>query len=126
MQGDDNPDGPLTREQAVVMNNQLDEDEDAFYDQFVTQFFSVDGKLLVSDEEREKALAMTRQADHQAALTCMTSWATTDFRDDLPRLTVPTLVMHGDGDGTVPFEGSGCNVSHAAEFNRGLTEFLAG
>jgi pimeloyl-ACP methyl ester carboxylesterase len=77
----------------------------------------------------------------------MTSFGTTDFREDLPHLTVPTLVLHGDGDGTVPFEGSGrrtheavkqsellvlagaphgCNVSHADEFNRGLTGFLAG
>ncbi|HEY2237852.1 MAG TPA: alpha/beta hydrolase [Streptosporangiaceae bacterium] len=147
MQDDDNPDGPLTRAQAVQMNNDLTEDEDAFYDQFITQFFSVNGKLAVSEEERQKALALTRQADKQAALTCMTSFGTTDFREDLPHLTVPTLVLHGDGDGTVPFEGSGrrtheavkqsellvlagaphgCNVSHADEFNRGLTGFLAG
>ena len=147
LRGDDNPDGPLTREQAVKMNNDLTTDEESFYDQFITQFFSVDGKLAVSEEERQKALALTRQADQRAALTCMTSFATTDFREDLPHLTVPTLVLHGDGDGTVPFEGSGrrthkavkqsellvlagaphgCNVSHAAEFNRGLTGFLAG
>ena len=59
---------------------------------------------------------------------------------------VPTLVIHGDSDGTVPFEVSGqrtaaaiagsklhvvkegphgLNVSHASEFNEQLLGFLA-
>ena len=76
----------------------------------------------------------------------MEAFGTTDFRGDLPKDTVPTLVIHGDSDGTVPFEGSGqrtheavagselaliagaphgLNVSHAPEFNRALIGFLA-
>ena len=146
LQGSDNPDGPLTKQQAAEMTKDLTKDQDAFYDQFTTQFFSVDGKLQVSDNERQEALAQTRQADKKAALACMTSFGTTDFREDLPHVTVPTLVLHGDGDGTVPFEGSGkrtheaipqsqlhvilgaphgCNVSHAEEFNRVLVDFLS-
>ena len=75
----------------------------------------------------------------------MESFGTTDFRPDLPNITVPTLVLHGNGDETVPFEGSGlrthaaipqselvvlngaphgCNVSHADEFNAALVSFL--
>jgi len=75
----------------------------------------------------------------------MASFGATDFRDDLPNVTVPTLVLHGDGDATVPFEGSGarthqaiadselvvlpgaphgCNVSHADQFNAALLDFL--
>jgi len=59
---------------------------------------------------------------------------------------VPTLILHGDSDGTAPFEGSGqrthagvrgselhliagashgCNVSHTGEWNQALIEFLA-
>jgi pimeloyl-ACP methyl ester carboxylesterase len=145
LQGDDNPDGPLTKQQAAEMTRDLTKDQDAFYDQFTTQFFSVNGELKVSEQERRNAIAQAGQADKKAALACMASFGTTDFRDDLPNVTVPTLVLHGDGDGTVPFEGSGrrtheavkqsdlllvpdaphgLNVSHAAEFNRGLTEFL--
>ena len=41
-------------------------------------------------------------------LACMESFGTTDFRPDLPSITVPALVLHGNGDETVPFEGSGC------------------
>ncbi|HEY2281850.1 MAG TPA: alpha/beta hydrolase [Streptosporangiaceae bacterium] len=146
LQSNDNPEGPLTKQQAAVMTKDLTKDQDSFYDQFTTQFFSVDGKLQVSEDERQEALAQTKQADKKAALACMTSFGTTDFREDLPHVTVPTLVLHGDGDATVPFEGSGkrtheaivqsqlhvilgaphgCNVSHAEEFNRELVDFLS-
>ncbi|WP_432524469.1 alpha/beta fold hydrolase [Kineococcus sp. SYSU DK006] len=145
-QGEDNPDGPLTKEQAAQMEAALKADEDSFYDGFVTDFFSVDGVLKVSEAQRQEALALTKQADKKAALKAMAAFGTTDFRADLTEVSVPTLVLHGDGDGTVPFEGSGArthaaipgsrlhviaggphgiNVSHAEEFNRVLLEFLA-
>ncbi len=75
----------------------------------------------------------------------MESFATTDFREDLKKVTVPTLVLHGDADGIVPFEGSGartllaisgsreslltgaphgCTASHTAEWNAALLTFL--
>ena len=102
LQGSDNPDGPLTKQQAAEMTKDLTKDQDGFYDQFTTQFFSVDGKLQVSEDERQEALAQTKQADKKAALACMTSFGTTDFREDLPHVTVPTLVLHGDGDAHRP------------------------
>ena len=45
----------------------------------------------------------------------MDAWATTDFRDDLPKVNVPTLVIHGDSDGIVPFEGSGKRTHEAID-----------
>ena len=146
LQTDDNPDGPLTKEKAAEMTAGLTEDPDAFYDDFTQQFFSVDGELKVTEQQRQDALAICKQADKKAALACMASFGTTDFRDDLPHVTVPTLVIHGDGDAVVPFEGSGkrthaaishselvvlegaphgCNVSHAKSFNEALVEFLS-
>lgn len=143
---DDNPEGPLTKEQAAEMSKNLAADERSFYDGFTTQFFSVDGELKVSESQRQAAIALCHQADQKAALACMTSFGTTDFRDDLPNVTVPTLVMHGDGDAIVPFDGSGkrtheaiphselvvlagaphgCNVSHPQAFNDALLGFLA-
>lgn len=145
-QTEDNPDGPLTKDLAEEMTEGLSTDRDGFFDQFTTQFFSVDGVLKVTEEQRRTALAMCHQSDQKAALGCMEAFGTTDFRDDLPKVTVPTLVVHGDGDATVPFEGSGArtdtaipqsrlevvpgaphglNVSHADEFNRILTGFLS-
>ncbi|KSU78638.1 Pimeloyl-ACP methyl ester carboxylesterase [Pseudarthrobacter enclensis] len=146
MQSVDNPDGPLTREQADGMARDLAEDEAAFYDAFTRDFFSVGGDLKVSEVQRKEAVALCGQADRKAALACMAAFGETDFRGDLEEVTVPALVIHGDGDATVPYEGSGdrthaaladsevhvirggphgCNVSHADEWNRAVIDFLA-
>lgn len=142
----DNPDGPLDDATAGQMQSSLNDDRDSFFDQFTTQFYSVGDDLKVSEQQRQQAIALCHQSDQRAALGCMEAFATTDFRADLPAITVPALVIHGDGDGVVPFEGSGarthaalpqselvvlagaphgCNVSHAAEFNAALVAFLA-
>ncbi|MCG5432906.1 alpha/beta hydrolase [Mycobacterium sp. MYCO198283] len=145
LQTADNPEGPLTKTAAAELAAGLTKNEDSFYDQFMTDFFSANGELKVTEQQRQDALALCKQADKSAALACMTAFGTTDFRDDLPNVTVPTLVIHGDADATVPFEGSGkrtheavvdsrlqliadaphgLNVSHADEFNRVLLDFL--
>ncbi|WEK03146.1 MAG: alpha/beta hydrolase [Candidatus Devosia phytovorans] len=145
MQGPDNPEGPLTKEKAGEMEAGLKHDRAAFFDQFTKGFFSAKDVLKVSEEDRQKAIALCQQSDQTAALGCMKSFGTTDFRDDLTKVTVPTLVIHGDSDGVVPFEGSGkrthqaiagsqlvvvpdaphgFNVSHAEEFNAALIAFL--
>ena len=142
----DNPDGPLSVKDAAQMAASLAKNQDAFYDQFVTDFFSVDGELKVSDDQRKAALDMCHRAGKAAALACMSSFGKTDFREDLPKVTVPSIVIHGDSDATVPFKGSGkrthealpgsrlnliagaphgVNVSHADEFNAALLDFLA-
>jgi pimeloyl-ACP methyl ester carboxylesterase len=146
LHGSTNPDGPLPKSQATTMTAQLTANEDAFYDDFITQFFSVDGVLKVSEADRQEAIALAKQASKVAALEAMASFAFTDFRDDLTKVTVPTLVIHGDGDTTVPFEGSGARThaaipsselhivvgaphgvtfSDAEEWNRVVLEFLA-
>jgi non-heme chloroperoxidase len=143
-QTDDNPDGPLDDATAQQFEDGITSDRDAFFDQFCTMFFSVGDELKVSEEQRQEALALCKQSDVQAAEGCMQAFASTDFRDDLPKIAVPTLVIHGDSDGIVPFEGSGkrtheaiegselvlvegaphgFNVSHATEFNQALLAF---
>ena len=145
LHSDDNEDGPLTEDAAGEMKSGLESDRDAFFDEFTTAFFSAGEELKVSEEQRQEAVTMCQQSDQEAALGCMEAFGTTDFRDDLTKVSVPTLVIHGDSDGTVPFEGSGkrthetiegstlvvieggphgCNVSHADEFNRALLDFL--
>jgi len=146
MQTPGNPDGPLTAGEAAKMTAALTADQDSFYDDFTTKFFSANGELMVTEGQRQEALAMCAQADKKAALACMAAFGTTDFTDDLPKVSVPTLVLHGDSDGIVPLAGSGqrthdalptselhviagaphgCNVSHTNEWNTTVLAFLA-
>jgi len=147
LKSDMNPEGPLEKAKADEMKDGLEADPESFYDEFTKQFFSAnaDGTILVSDEERQAAIEMCRQADTAAALGAMEAFATTDFRTDLISIIKPTLIIHGDSDGIVPFEGSGkrtheaipqselhvikggphgINASHADEFNKVLIDFL--
>ncbi|MFD4639008.1 alpha/beta fold hydrolase [Lentzea sp. NPDC058436] len=147
LQSGDNPEGPLTKSQAAGMAASLTKDRDEFFDGFVTEFFSADGELKVTREQWQEARDLCDQADKKAALACMGIFGATDFRDDLAKFSVPALVLHGDSDATVPYEGSGArthlavagsrqhviaggphgvNVSHADEWNRVLIEFLRG
>ena len=141
-----NPEGPLSAVEAGKMTAALAANQKSFYGDFTTQFYSVDGELKVTEAQRQEAIALALQSSKVAALACMAAFGTTDFRDDLKLVTVPTLVIHGDGDATVPFEGSGArthqaitgselyvvkgaphgvNVSHSEEWNRVVLEFLA-
>jgi pimeloyl-ACP methyl ester carboxylesterase len=145
MKSADNPDGPLIPEKAQQMRQALEQDRDAFFDQFTEEFYSANGVFQVTESQRSEAIALCRQSAQPAALACMDAFSTTDFREDLKRLTVPTLVIHGDADAIVPIEGSGqrthravrhsqlvtvsgaphgLNVSHAQAFNNALLTFL--
>jgi pimeloyl-ACP methyl ester carboxylesterase len=141
----DNPEGPLTPEKAQQTKRALQEDRASFFDLFTKDFFSAHGVLQVSEAQRSEAVALCNQSAQHAALACMDSFVTTDFREDLKKVTVPTLVIHGEADAIVPLEGSGLrthravahsqlvkvkgaphglNVSHAQVFNDALLLFL--
>jgi non-heme chloroperoxidase len=141
----DNPDGPLTPDAAQQKKQAFEHDRSAYFEQFTQAFFSAHGKLLVTESQRQEAIALCHQSAPHAALACMDSFATTDFRDDLMKVKVPTLVIHGDADAIVPIEGSGqrthravshsqlasvsgaphgLNLSHAQVFNEALLSFL--
>ena len=141
----DNPEGPLTPEKAQQKKQALEQDRSAYFDEFTRNFFSANGALQVTESQRSEAIALCQQSAQHAALACMDSFGTTDFREDLKKVTVPTLVIHGEADAIVPIEGSGqrthravlhselvmvngaphgLNVSHAQAFNDALLSFL--
>lgn len=141
----DNPDGPLTTEEAQAHKEALEQDRGGFFDQFTKNFFSAHGVLQVTEAQRADAIALCHQSAQHAALACMDAFGTSDFREDLKKVTVPTLVIHGEADAIVPIEGSGerthrciahsklvrlngaphgLNVSHAPAFNDSLLSFL--
>lgn len=121
MQGPGNPDGPLTPEKAQQSKAALEQDRSAFFDHFTRDFFSADGVLQVTEAQRADAIALCHQSAPHAALACMDSFGTTDFRDDLRRVTVPTLVVHGTADAIVPIEGSGLRTHHAVPHSQLVT-----
>lgn len=145
MQTADNPKGPLTPEKAQEKKMSLQQDRNAYFDQFTQNFFSANGALQVTESQRSEAIALCNQSAQHAALACMDSFGTTDFREDLTKVKVPTLVIHGDADAIVPIEGSGLrthsavphsklvtingaphglNLTHAQAFNEALLSFL--
>ncbi len=147
MKSPDNPHGPLTPEKAEEKAQGLKADRHTYFDDFTRNFFSVDGELHVDESQRQAAIGLCLQSNQIAALACMHAFSTTDFRDDLKRISVPALVLHGDSDAVVPFEGSGalthaaiehselhvlkhaphgCNTSHSELFNAALLAFLRG
>jgi non-heme chloroperoxidase len=61
----------------------------------------------VSEGTRAAFWRQGLQAGHRNALECIGAFSATDFRGDLAKVDVPTLVIHGDDDQVVPFEVGG-------------------
>lgn len=143
----DNPEGPLTPEQAQQKKQALEQDRGASLERFTRDFYSAYGVLQVTESQLGDTLTLCHESAPHAALACMDAFAMTDFRDDLKQVSVPTLVIHGTADAIVPIEGSGLrihravphstlvrvdgaphglNVSHAQVFNEALLSFLRG
>ena len=92
----------------ATMAEAIKEDRAKFFASFFKDFFGV-GMMShpVSDELLEWARSVSMQASLKATLECAKSFATTDFRGDLAAFNVPTLIIHGTGDKTVPIDAAG-------------------
>jgi len=143
---DDNPDGGLDDATIQQFEDGVKGDRLAFLDGLTGQFFAAGDRTdLVSEPQRVYARDIAAFASAKGTLDCIAAFGRTDFRGDLEKVTVPTLVIHGDSDGIVPFEVSGkrshetlsdsrlvlveggphgLNVTHAEEFNAALLDFL--
>ena len=103
---DDNPEG-VPQATFDEMADGMKRDFRAFFTGF---FKDVYGKK-VSEEERDWAWATAMKASQYATMQSANAFATTDFRLDLPSLTVPTLVIHGTADKTVPIDATSRQVA---------------
>lgn len=104
---DDNPNG-VPDATFQQMTQGMKDDFRAFFTGFFKDFYGVGGPgTQVSDEERHWAWLTTMKASQYATLQSAAAFAYTDFRPDLPHFKVPTLVIHGTNDQTVPIDATG-------------------
>jgi non-heme chloroperoxidase len=61
----------------------------------------------VSQGVRDSFWLQAMQCSIRAAHDCIKAFSETDFTEDLAKINVPTLVLHGDADQIVPFGNSG-------------------
>jgi non-heme chloroperoxidase len=121
-------------------------DRYAFFTEFFKNFYNTDlllGKR-VSEQAVQASWNIAAGASAPASLACVPTWHE-DFRNDLNRVDVPTLVIHGDADRILPIAASGLRTAklikgarllvvkdgphcitwtHAEQVNGGLLEFL--
>jgi non-heme chloroperoxidase len=102
----DNPEG-VDQKVFDKMAEGIKEDRIGFLDDFGKMFFGVG---LLSKPLSTPLLnyyhELTTKATQQSTLECAKSFSSTDFRDDITKITVPTFIVHGDADKVVPFEAS--------------------
>jgi len=98
----DNPEG-VDRATFDKMAAAIREDRAKFWTSFFADFYGV-GYLTqpTSDEVISWSARLAMQASLKATLDCAAAFAATDFRPDLQAFTMPTLIIHGTGDKTVP------------------------
>jgi non-heme chloroperoxidase len=87
-------------------------DRYAFFTDFFKNFYNTDVLLgkRVSDQAVQASWNVAAGASATASLACVATWYT-DFRKDLSRIEVPTLVMHGDADRVLPITASGLRTA---------------
>lgn len=118
----------------------------AFLTAFFANFYNIDvlGGKRVSDQVVRFSWNVAAGASPTGTLDCVSAWLT-DFRKDLARINIPTLVVHGDADRILPIDATGkrmnelikgsrfvvieggphgLNWTHAEQVNRELLNFL--
>jgi non-heme chloroperoxidase len=144
---DDNPEG-VDRQVFDGIEAAIVKDRYAYFKDFLDNFYNVDvlGPERISDQAWQASFNVAAGSSPYATYACVGTWLT-DFRQDLPKIDVPTLVVHGTEDRILPFaataarlgdliadvtvvpiEGGPHNIgwTHPEEVNRALLAFLAG
>ena len=121
-------------------------DRYVFFTEFFKNFYNTDVHLgkRVSEQAIQASWNTAAIASAYASLACVPTWHE-DFRQDLAKIDVPTLVIHGDSDRIVPFSSAGQRTAklvkgaelvvikdgphnvawtHAEEVNAALLKFL--
>ena len=104
LQTPDNPEGlPASLFEGFMQTAR--QDAPAWMKGFLDTFYNIEKfrGTLVSDQAYQASWNLAVTASATAAVACIATWAT-DFRDDLPKIDVPMLVIHGDADQVLPLD----------------------
>jgi len=143
------PDNPEGVDASVFegIEKAIAADRYAFFTEFFKNFYNTDVHLgkRVSEPAIQASWNTAAIASATASLVCVPTWHE-DFRKDVAKIDVPTLVIQGDSDRIVPFSASGSRTAklingaelvvikdgphnvawtHAEEVNEALLKFLA-
>lgn len=148
LQTEDNPTG-VPQEVFDGLSQAVTADRYAFFAQFFGNFYNADtylGTERLSQELVDASRSIAARSGAVASVAAQPTWLT-DFRADIPRVDVPTLIVHGTADNILPIDATGRQFSkalpqaryeeiegaphgmlwtHAPEVNEVLLDFLAG
>lgn len=142
----DNPAG-VDRSTIDGVVRSIGADRFAYLSAFLHDFYNLDVTRgnLVSDDVVHANFNVAAGASAIATAACPPTWLT-DFRNDLPKIDVPLLIIQGTADRVLPFPATGQRLhglvagsqlvelkdaphgipwTHAREINRALLEFLS-
>ena len=105
LQTDDNPDGVPQSTFDQMREGILADRAKFFRHTFTPGFYGV-GYITspVSDDVLDHSTSLALMAGLRPTIACLDAFAHTDFRPDLPAFRVPTLIVHGTSDQTVPID----------------------
>lgn len=111
---DDNPEG-VPQE---VFDGQLEAvtvDRYAFFTEFFKNFYNADellGTSRLSQEVMDAGWNLASSASPVASIAAQPTWLT-DFRQDIPKIDVPALIVHGTADNILPIDATGRRFAKA-------------
>jgi len=105
LKDDSNPDGVDASVLDEQMKQLIREDRPTFFAKFAKFFYGV-GYITspVTEAVLHNFVTMAAQGGIKGVLDCVDAFGKTDFRPDLPAFNVPTLIVHGTADQTVPID----------------------
>ena len=144
---EDNPSGAMSQDDVDDFLDTIKADRYAFFTGFLENFYRTDENLgtRISEEALRNSWQVATNISPYASVWSVATWYT-DWRAEIDKIDVPTLIMHGTGDVNVPIDISsrvlakmlpsatyveiedaphGMLWTHGEEINKALLDFLA-
>ncbi|MFF1675678.1 alpha/beta fold hydrolase [Streptomyces sp. NPDC058256] len=105
---DDNPTGAAPIEFFQGIAETVKADRYAYYTAFFKDFYNLDDTLgtRISEEAVRNSWNVAAAGGFHAAAAAPLTWFT-DFREDIPKIDVPALILHGTADNILPIDSTG-------------------